>query len=318
MGDPQALEKLDLPRDRPVVTICPRGKASALAAEQLQARGYDVRNLVGGLKAWSLAWNTAEMTLPDQAATVIQVRRTGKGCLSYLVGSDGEAAVIDPSLETDVYLGLAEAQGWRVSSVLETHLHADHLSRARALAQASGAALYLPAQERVSFAFQPVREGTRIAIGRTTLQALHTPGHTPESTSYLLGESVLFSGDTLFLAGIGRPDLGADTARTRDKALALFESLERLTSLPADIIVLPAHTGEPVPFDQQMIAADLATVTARTEILAMPKSTFLEAILARIPATPPNHERIIEWNEAGVLPDDPTEYEAGANRCAIG
>ena len=95
MGDPQALEKLDLPRDRPVVTICPRGKASALAAEQLQARGYDVRNLVGGLKAWSLAWNTAEMTLPDQAATVIQVRRTGKGCLSYLVGSDGETAVND-------------------------------------------------------------------------------------------------------------------------------------------------------------------------------------------------------------------------------
>ena len=272
--------------------------------------------------------------------------------------------MIDPSLETDAYLGLAEAQGWRVSSVFETHLHADHLSRARALAQASGAALYLPAQERVSFTFQPVREGTRIAIGRTTLRALHTPGHTPESTSYLLGESVLFSGDTPFLAGIGRPDLGADTARTRDKALALFESLqrvaysltnppesphgdqrgvrldpvepffgmplwtadsiivkpavERLTSLPADIIVLPAHTGEPVPFDQQMIAADLATVTARTEILAMPKSTFLEAILARIPATPPNHERIIEWNEAGVLPDDPTEYGAGANRCAIG
>ena len=102
-GDPAALAGIELSADAPVVTVCGMGHASRVAAEQLQARGYRALSLEGGMRAWSLAWNAAEVPLAGTRARVIQVRRTGKGCLSYIVGSEGEAAVIDPSVDPDVY-----------------------------------------------------------------------------------------------------------------------------------------------------------------------------------------------------------------------
>src|SRR5262245_10368967 len=87
--DPHALDAVDLPGDTPVVTICGAGKVSLVAAEQLRARGLEAYSLAGGMHAWSLAWNTAEVRVPNSAARVVQVRRTGKGCLSYLIGADG-------------------------------------------------------------------------------------------------------------------------------------------------------------------------------------------------------------------------------------
>src|SRR5919199_1696982 len=97
-GDPSALSDVDPPEGAPVVTVCGAGKTSAIAAEQLRARGFQALSLAGGMKAWSLAWNTAEVPVEDSQARVVQVRRTGKGCLSYIVESEGEAVVIDAAL----------------------------------------------------------------------------------------------------------------------------------------------------------------------------------------------------------------------------
>src|SRR5688572_1325242 len=154
--EPAALAEVTLPGDRPVVTICGAGVVSQVAADQLQARGFEALSLEGGMKSWSLAWNSAEVSLPDSKVRVIQVRRTGKGCLSYLIGSEGVAAVIDPALDPEVYLSLARSQGWTIRYVLDTHIHADHLSRGRKLAEQAGTSLYLPLQERVAYPFQPL------------------------------------------------------------------------------------------------------------------------------------------------------------------
>ncbi|MEO8971214.1 MAG: rhodanese-like domain-containing protein, partial [Ktedonobacteraceae bacterium] len=105
--NPMALANFELPDAGPVVTVCAAGKTSQIAAEQLAARGIPVFSLAGGMKAWSLAWNTAELVVPQSKARIIQLRRTGKGCLSYLIGSDQEAFVIDASLNPQVYLALA-------------------------------------------------------------------------------------------------------------------------------------------------------------------------------------------------------------------
>ncbi|HMO59168.1 MAG TPA: rhodanese-like domain-containing protein, partial [Roseiflexaceae bacterium] len=102
-GDTTALTGVDLPADMPVVTICAAGKTSLIAAEQLRARGLHAMSLDGGMRAWSLAWNTANVALPESVAQVIQVRRTGKGCLSYIIGAAGVAAIIDPSLDPEIY-----------------------------------------------------------------------------------------------------------------------------------------------------------------------------------------------------------------------
>lgn len=317
-NDPNALAGVNLPTDRPIVTICGAGVTSLIATEQLRARGFTAFSLAGGMQAWSLAWNSAEAPLPQSQTRVIQVRRTGKGCLSYLIGSAGCAAVIDAALEPEIYLDLARRYGWSITAVLETHIHADHLSRARKLAEKAGATLYLPNQERVTYSFSPLRDGAVLHIGAVRLVALHTPGHTLESTSYLLDGQALFSGDTLFLAGVGRPDLEASPAEARQRAHLLYHSLQRLLTLTPEILILPGHTSEPIAFDGQPVAASLAQVRQQVELLSVPEDSFVEALLARIPATPPNHQRIVALNESGaVFEGDPTELEAGANRCAV-
>ena len=200
-NDPDALIGVRLPQDRPVVTVCGMGRTSAIAAQQLRDRGYEAFTLIGGMKAWSLAWNSARLNLDSGLVRVIQLRRTGKGCLSYLVGSQDQAAVIDASVAPEVYVELAGRAGWRITDVLDTHVHADHLSRSRQLSELCGATLWLPEQRRVTYRFAPVRDGEIIQVGAAQLAPLHTPGHTPESTCYLLDGKVLFTGDTLFLAG---------------------------------------------------------------------------------------------------------------------
>jgi glyoxylase-like metal-dependent hydrolase (beta-lactamase superfamily II) len=300
------------------VTVCSAGKISVVAMEHLRARGYDARSLAGGMNAWSLAWNSAEVSIPGSPATVVQVRRTGKGCLSYLIGGDGVAAVVDASLDPEVYIGLAGQHGWRIAHVLDTHVHADHLSRSRALAGRTGAMLHLPAQDRVAYPFTPIHDGDVIEVGGARLTAMHTPGHTMEATTYGLDGRALLTGDTLFLAAVGRPDLEASADEARERARLLHRSLTRLAALPGETSILPGHTSSPIAFDGEPIAATLAEVLARVEMLQLSEEAFIEAILARIPPTPPNHAAIVAFNEAGELPaGDPTELEAGANRCAV-
>jgi glyoxylase-like metal-dependent hydrolase (beta-lactamase superfamily II) len=317
-GDPAALADFDLPCDTPIITVCGAGKMSLVAAEQLTARGYTVYSLEGGMRAWSLAWNHAQVPILDGGAQVIQVRRTGKGCLSYLIGSGREAAVVDAALDPAVYLSLADQYGWRITAVLDTHVHADHLSRSRMLSEHSGTTLYLPAQERVRFPFTPLHDGTTIRVGRARMTALYTPGHTLESMSYLLNEGMLFTGDTLFLGAVGRPDLEANEVEAERRAHLLYRSLQRLLGLPADTIILPGHTSSPVAFDGRPLLGTLQAVRAAIPRLGLSENAFVAGVLARIPPTPPNHHTIVALNEAGESPSvDPITLEAGANRCAI-
>lgn len=317
--DPEALASLRLPAEEPVVTVCAAGKTSQIAAEQLLARGrQQVFSLEGGMQAWSLAWNTAVIPLPERSVQVIQLRRTGKGCLSYLIGTGEEAVVIDASLDPQVYLDVAARHGWQIVRVLDTHIHADHLSRSRQLAEESGAMLFLPAQERVSFPFAALQDGETCVSPSLHLMALHTPGHTLESTCYLLDGHVLFTGDTLFLAGIGRPDLKASEAEAMLRTHALYQSLHRLLALPADTLILPGHTSAPVPFDGVPLMTTLFQVDEQIDLLHAKRSDFVRTVLERLPAPPPNAERIVWFNEQGLFPEQPlTVLEAGANRCAV-
>ena len=300
-----------------VVTVCGVGHASAKAAEILVAqRGIPAMTLRGGMKAWSLAWNTAALSFPSVEVT--QVRRTGKGCLSYLISSDGEAAVIDPSVEPGVYVSLARERGAQIRAVLDTHIHADHLSRARQLAQICGAQLFLPEQDCIRYAHQPLVDGDTIRFGASALNVASTPGHTVESVSYLLPDVGIFTGDTLFLTGVGRPDLHAAARESEARARLLFRSLVHLTSVDPALMVFPGHNSEPVPFDGEMLAAPIREVASRLRDWLRSEEEFVHRILARIPPTPPNYVVISQANKDGNWPDsDPSDLEAGANRCAV-
>jgi glyoxylase-like metal-dependent hydrolase (beta-lactamase superfamily II)/rhodanese-related sulfurtransferase len=318
MNDANALAGVKLPQGQPVVAVCAMGNTSQLAVKALRGQGIQALSLQGGMRAWSLAWNLADVRVPGSKAVIVQVRRTGKGCLSYIVASDGQAAVVDASVDPEVYLEIAKQRGFSITHVLDTHVHADHLSRSRLLAERCGANVYLPDQKRVSYPFHPLRDGETITIGSIRIHAIHTPGHTLESMSYLVDGRTLLTGDTLFPSAVGRPDLAASAEQARVRARALYATLREIAKLPPETWILPCHSSEPIPFDSKPFGATLADVGRQVAMLSATEEGFIETLLARIPPTPPNHLEIVRLNEAGRFPDgDPTGLEAGANRCAV-
>jgi rhodanese-related sulfurtransferase len=215
-GDYSMIRQLDIPVNKKVITVCAAGKTSQIAAAVLRERGIAAFSLEGGMKAWSMAWNTAR--LEDEKVKIIQVRRTGKGCLSYIIASGKEAVVIDAALDTTIYTKLAEENGWKIKYVLDTHIHADHLSRSLALSELTHAAFYMPEQDKLQYPVNKVGNGDILHFGSSQLKAIHTPGHTMESMSYAVNDRYLFTGDTLFTEGVGRPDLKADEDELKKRA----------------------------------------------------------------------------------------------------
>jgi glyoxylase-like metal-dependent hydrolase (beta-lactamase superfamily II) len=298
------------------VTVCAAGKISQIAAEQLRKAGFEAYSLENGMKGWSLAWNRATVTFDN--FQIIQLRRTGKGCLSYIVVSDGKALVIDASLPIQVYQDIMAENEWQLEVVIDTHIHADHLSRSRDLANGSGATLYLPAHSTVQFPFEPVEDGNVIQLGSVTLRVIGTPGHTLENAAFLLDNKVLFSGDTLFTNSIGRPDLKADEAQTKHKTELLYDSLQKLLQLDDAILVLPGHTSSPVNFNNIVVGAKLGSIKKQLSLLQLPKDAFVNIVTAKTPPTPLNYLAIVEHNKTGSINEaQAIELEAGANRCAI-
>src|SRR2546430_3745802 len=166
---------------------------------------------------------------------------------SYLIGSGGEAAVVDPQRDVDQYLDEAAAHNLKIKYVIETHLHADFVSGHRELAARSGAEIVFGASAGAAFPHRAVRDGDVLPLGDVELRALETPGHTRESISWLVVErgrpTRVLTGDTLFIGDVGRPDLaGARGYTPQAMAAMLYDSLHgKLLALPDDVEVWPAH-----------------------------------------------------------------------------
>jgi len=314
--DESALEGLHLDKSIPVVTVCAGGKTSLIAADMLQQKGYNAFSLRDGMKGWSLAWNTAHQSFDD--FEVWQIRRTGKGCLSYIIASDKEAIIIDASLPVEVYAQLVNQQNLSVKYVIETHIHADHLSRSKEAAEYFKAPLYLPTPNKVQFEFNPVKKDTIFFIGSVVLKSIPTPGHTLESFSFYIDNKILITGDTLFTNGVGRPDLKSNTEESREKAHLLYQSLNKLLSLPENVIILPAHTNKPTDFNNMIIQTTIGEAKKNIAMLKNNEEEFISSLLQKIPPTPPNFIAIVEKNIVGSYEDvNPIDLEAGANRCAV-
>ena len=314
-NDFAAFKGLHLDKNVPIVTFCAGGKMSLTAAKLLAIQGYDTYSLEGGLKAWSLAWNTA--SIPFENFEIIQFRRTGKGCLSYMIIANNEAVIVDASLDIAVYESFLKTKNAVLKYVIETHIHADHLSRSRQLAENNTAQLYLPMPNTVTFAFENIELDTVFKIGNISIFPFKTAGHTLESTSFNIENKVLLTGDTLFTNGVGRPDLKADTEGVKEKSKLLFQSLQKLLSFDDTMIVLPSHTSQPIEFDNIPIQTTLGKVKS-LPMLQISENEFMDTILNRIPPTPTNYLSIVEKNIKGDFSDiNPIDLEAGANRCAI-
>ncbi len=309
----------EVPTDRPVVVLCRTGNRSGQATELLARAGYQSINLTGGMGAWGRVYDTAVSDV--SGAQVVQVRRRGKGCLSYLVGAGDEAFVIDPSTEIERYVALADDRSWRITRVFDTHLHADHLSGARDLARRTGAGLHLSPFDTFEFPYRPLQDDESFSLpggAEISVVALRTPGHTEGSVTFVLNGQAIFSGDTLFTDGVGRPDLAE---RAEEFARNLYRSLnEKLLLLPDDTLVFPAHYGSctrVVP--DHPVEGSLGRLRATVHALSLDENAFVSWATAHVAERPPNYVEVIRANmgRSSLSAGDLAQIEMGPNRCSI-
>lgn len=304
-----------VPRAGQVVVVCASGRRSARAAELLRAAGVQASNLAGGMAAWSGVYDVARVVAGP--LEIVQLRRRGKGCLSYVVGADGEALVVDPSADVDRYVDAATDRGWRITGVVDTHLHADHVSGARALAEAIGAFVYRSEGDPVRFPFEPVGQGARIRVGRSGVAVRTAPGHTEGSIVLEAPDGSLLTGDTLFVDGVGRPDL-ADHAEA--DARALYRTLASLLEgRPDTTAVYPAHYGEQVRVLPGVpVSATLGEILASVPQLSWDEDRFVAWASGRAVPRPPRYQDIVRVNtgEQEVSVEECRALEVGPNRCA--
>ncbi len=237
------------------------------------------------------------------------------GCLahaSYLIGSDGEAAVVDPQRDVDQYIAEAEAHALKIKYVIETHLHADFVSGHRELAERTGAEIVFGERAGASFPHRAVREGADIRIGGVIFRILETPGHTPESISVLVIDSEVsdkpqkvLTGDALFIGDVGRPDLVGSKGYTAEQMAALlYDSLHnKLMKLDDAVEVYPAH-GAGSMCGRNIGKETSSTVGQQREfnyaLKPMSKDEFVRMMTTDLPEAPAYFPRDAEMNRTGA------------------
>ncbi|MFD1637533.1 MBL fold metallo-hydrolase [Evansella tamaricis] len=312
-----------IPIDKEVLVVCAKEGSSLMVAEMLSSEGIDTAYLKGGMKTWSEHLEPVKIGDLSDGGELYQFVRLGKGCLSYMAVSNREAAVIDSIRTVEVYLDFAEKKGVKITQVMDTHLHADHISGGRRIAEKTGATYWLPPKdaEEVQFSYEPLKDGTSINIGNTTLaiQSLYTPGHTIGSTSFVVDDRFLLTGDILFVDSIGRPDLAG---LAQDWVGDLRETLyRRYKELSGELLVLPAHfmIMEELNGDGS-VSAKLEELFATNHGLNMEKEEeFRNLVTENLPPQPNSYQEIRKTNMGKVSPDEEEqrEMEIGPNRCAV-
>lgn len=312
-----------VPTDKEVLVVCAKEGSSVMVAEMLEEAGREVSYLQGGMKAWSEHLEPVKVGDLKDGGAMYQFVRIGKGCLSYAVVSNGEAALIDVTRMTDVYLDFAKELGVEIKHVFDTHLHADHISGGRKIAEATGATYWLPPKdaEEVTFSYQSLEDGNNVKIGETNIDinALYTPGHTIGSTSFVVDERYLLSGDILFMDSIGRPDLAG---KAEDWVADLRNSLyTRYKQLSEELVVLPAHFMIIEELNEDgSVSEKLGALFAKNHGLNIEdESEFRKLVTENLPPQPNAYQEIRETNMGKINPDEEKqrEMEIGPNRCAV-
>jgi glyoxylase-like metal-dependent hydrolase (beta-lactamase superfamily II) len=264
-----------------------------------------------------------------EGATITQIARTARGCLSYLVDNDGVGAVVDPGRHVDVYLDAAAARRVRIEAVIDTHAHADHVSGGPALARRCGAPYYLHPYDAIHpvdmlparLDYEPLCDGRRVTVGGTPIEPLWIPGHTLGNMALHVAGRYLLCGDSIFVHSVARPDLGG---RPEAWTPLHYDSLRRLLALPDSTVVLPGHFSRRDEADSRgVFGATLGQLRDANDGLrqaAGSREAFTTYINASLPTFPREYLDIkrINANLLDANEEQLAELETGKNQCALG
>ncbi len=231
------------------------------------------------------------------------------GWASYFVADGGEAAIIDPKWEIEEYLKIAEDNGFRVSHILETHNHADHLSGKGRLVEATGAKIHVSKDAGVEYDHEPLGDGDVVGFGDVRIRTIATPGHRPEHLSFVIEDAsrggepwVLMTGDSLFVGDLARPDLAVEA---EEGARGIFRSLQTLLELEDFVEVRPGHIGGSLCGGAHMSRKPESTIGFERRfndyLRIEDEDEFVKTLTAESTPQPPNFKRIVELNR-GPLP----------------
>ena len=350
MNDSSLLK--EIPKDKEIVTVCAHGNRSLMAARLLNQLGYNVKSVRGGMAGWNKVYGVAEIPVPKEALFRIwQIRRISKGCMGYVISSkeDNAAVVIDPSREIyEAFLKVAKDDELTITKIIDTHQHADHISGVAKLAKTvtaetnSNTLAYFSSLEKYNsenseINIEFIKDGDQIEISKNIkLKAIHTPGHTNGSMSFLISNHndtdnkesndkdviqycYLFSGDTLFVDSVGRPDLGEEARKFAGMLYKTYH--QKIVPLPENTVVLPAHfNGSSITLKHAVpISGTVGSLKKNIKILSMPEDEFVHLVTDTLPSRPMNYKTIIDINKK-ILPYDEIEMpdlEAGPNSCAV-
>ncbi len=334
-----------IPKDKEIITFCTHGQRSSNAAKMLSELGYTVKTIEGGLDGWSTIYDTAIVDTGSDILKIWQIRRVSKGCMSYVVASlkDKKATIIDATCTIETVLkDILEENGLKIIRVIDTHIHADHLSGSTRIASKYGAEISISSLEKYDTKnldseknIKPtlIQDGDKLEIGDgICLEAIHTPGHTDGSISFKLkirgtselktendvsnSKYFLFSGDTIFVNGVGRPDLHTKSEEYAQKLYQTYR--QKLFNLPDMAIILPAHYSssfkhaKPVFNTVEFIKHKLNSITKS-------EKDFLNYVASNIPTQPMNYEQIVSINKNLTHCDrvEQQDLELGPNTCGI-
>jgi hydroxyacylglutathione hydrolase len=241
-----------------------------------------------------------------------QLLHEDRSCVSYVVGctTQGVAIVVDPQGEPSQYLSLTEEHGLRITDVADTHVHADHSSTARALAESVEGKLRLGSEADVRFDFEPLHDGDVLEVGNRHIEVIHTPGHTPEHVCFLVDDWFVLTGDTLFVGDVGRVDLALVEIKDdelRGRARTLHSSLRRLLELRDDIEVHPGHYSGSV-CGRGMDGKTISTIgreRRRNAALKLDIEAFVDYQLTNSPGLPQDFHQIKRANLGSAAKERP-------------
>ncbi|MGI9037660.1 MAG: MBL fold metallo-hydrolase [Gemmatimonadota bacterium] len=313
---------------RPIAVVCGHGHASMTVTQFLRHKGWPAVSLRGGVTAWMSLLRQRVLSQPDGVDEFIQFDRIGKGSLGYLIISGDEALAVDTSRDWPQWREAAREHGADLVGVADTHAHADFISGGPQLAAELDVPYYLNAADAVypydgtrgRIEFESVEEGDTISVGRATLHVHQTPGHTEGSVCYRIADDAILTGDFLFIASIGRPDLAG---KTDEWAGLLWNSLTRARATwPKQSVIYPAHYSSDAERNSDLsVGREFDDLLETNPALAIEDETAFREFVGGGVKTPPDAYRIIKAINVGltsVAPEEAEVLEAGKHECALG